>query len=232
MKKIILMIFTTLLLFTLSYAENKIKVENGKKIVYSDNNLAKGLIKNIIYNSDKNMDIVISEIYFNDGIPAGDFKLYNKNGELVIDGKGKWNDEGFEGTIESPLFKGKVEGLFHINTDFLISYIGDNYEEITLKNIINGKIFLYSQNGEIEVKNGAFIKMIAYYNNGNLKSTLDIKNDKIHGEYLEYYENGNLKSKGTFKDDIRHGKFLQYDSLGNIISEEEYQNGNLIRKIK
>lgn len=232
MKKIILSLFTTLLVFISSYADNKIKIEQGKKVLYSENSLANGLIQNTMYNSNKNKDIVIYEIYFNNGKPSGDFKLYNKEGELAVIGKGKWNEDEFEGTIEKPLSKVKAEGLFHINTDFLISYIGDNYEEIVLKNIINGKVKSNNLNMELNFLNREVIKVISYYSNDNLKSIMEVKNDQSHGKFLEYYENGNLKIKADFVNDKVHGKVLKYDSVGNIISEEEYKNGKLIRKIK
>lgn len=232
MKKIILTLFTTLLVFISSYADNKIKIEQGKKVLYSENSLANGLIQNTMYNSNKDKDIVIYEIYFNNGKPSGDFKLYNKEGELAVIGKGKWNEDEFEGTIEEPLSKVKAEGLFHINTDFLISYIGDNYEEIALKNIINGKVKSNNLNMELNFLNREVIKVINYYSNDNLKSIMEVKNDQSHGKFLEYYENGNLKIKADFVNDKVHGKVLKYDSVGNIISEEEYKNGKLIRKIK
>lgn len=256
MKKIILTLFTTLLVFISSYADNKIKIEQGKKVLYSENSLANGLIQNTMYNSNKDKDIVIYEIYFNNGKPSGDFKLYNKEGELAVIGKGKWNEDEFEGTIEEPLSKVKAEGLFHINTDFLISYIGDNYEEIALKNIINGKAKNNNLNVELNFLNREAIKMTKYYSNGNLEGIMEFKNEQPHGKrleyyengnlkvksaskegktdgkYLEYYENGNLKIEADFINDKLHGKVLKYDSVGNIISEEEYKNGKLIRKIK
>ena len=144
-------------------------------------------------------------------------------------------ENGMKMNLKEPLrtlSKVKAEGLFHINTDFLISYIGDNYEEIALKNIINGKVKSNNLNMELNFLNREVIKVINYYSNDNLKSIMEVKNDQSHGKFLEYYENGNLKIKADFVNDKVHGKVLKYDSVGNIISEEEYKNGKLIRKIK
>ena len=85
MKK--LMFIFTLLLFLMGCDNNEgpftSRMENGKKVLYSGDKLAKGWIEKTINDYNTGNNVKISEIYFDKGIPAGDFKLYSINGDLL-----------------------------------------------------------------------------------------------------------------------------------------------------
>lgn len=231
MKKIILSLFTALLLFITGCDNNEgpfeIRVEQGKKVLYSGKKPAKGWIQNSIYNKWKDANVVVYEIYFNKGVPAGDFKLYNYNGELVVDGKGKWSKNGFEGTIEEPLSYGKGKGIYNIDPDFLISFNGENYSEFSYKTLIDGN---YSgSDSQFRVVNNKFEDSLYKFTSDGSMLLLkaDFKNGKRHGEYLEYDAcTGNLVYEIDYIEGKCDGKYKFYDFRdGKLIEDIEYKNG-------
>ncbi len=54
---------------------------------------------------------------------------------------------------------------------------------------------------------------------------------KLPSIMLTYYTNGKLESERYYKDNNPDGIWRVYQIDGNLFSEEEYKNGNLIRKI-
>lgn len=61
-----------------------------------------------------------------------------------------------------------------------------------------------------------------FYENGNLKLFVELKNGKKHGEFRAYYENEELKIKGEFKNDIPSGKWKYYNEEGQLIKTDKY----------
>ncbi|MDH5381711.1 MAG: DUF3352 domain-containing protein [Cyclobacteriaceae bacterium] len=64
-----------------------------------------------------------------------------------------------------------------------------------------------------------------FYENGELKVEVGLKDGLKHGTYLEYNPNGIILLKGKFKNDLRDGAWKQYDSLGNVVKRIRYRNG-------
>ncbi|MCK4662311.1 MAG: toxin-antitoxin system YwqK family antitoxin [Bacteroidales bacterium] len=64
-----------------------------------------------------------------------------------------------------------------------------------------------------------------YYEDGNLKCSIQIKNGEKHGKYLKYFQNGNLSEKSTFINDKREGIAIGYFENGDIKFEGIYKNG-------
>lgn len=230
MKKIILTMFTTLLLLITGCDNNdgpfEIRLEEGKKILYSGEKLAKGWVKNTIYNPEKNANVVVYEMYFDDGVPAGDFRLYNDEGELVVDGKGKWTNDGFKGTIKEPLSNGKGKGTFSINPSFLVSFNGENYYNFSYETLIDGEYsgddaIFAKKNNEYE---GEFLK---YNTEGKLIIKANYIDGKREGEYLEYTPGGSLLViKAHYKNGELDGKYFEYHlGTGELIFEIDYKEG-------
>jgi uncharacterized protein YxeA len=42
--------------------------------------------------------------------------------------------------------------------------------------------------------------------------------------FIEYYDNGEVKFEVSLKDGLKHGRYFQYDSLGNMIIKGRYRN--------
>ncbi|WGH76434.1 DUF3352 domain-containing protein [Tenacibaculum tangerinum] len=62
-----------------------------------------------------------------------------------------------------------------------------------------------------------------YYENGQLKFEVDLKDGLKEGSYKSYYENGNLKIKGYFKNDTQDGTWKAYDEQkGNLIFKKHF----------
>jgi antitoxin component YwqK of YwqJK toxin-antitoxin module len=61
-----------------------------------------------------------------------------------------------------------------------------------------------------------------YYENGQIKLTVGLKNGLKHGNFKEYYENGTLKVRGRYKDDMKTGKWSYYNDKGELMDEKEY----------
>ncbi|WP_417859259.1 toxin-antitoxin system YwqK family antitoxin [Xanthomarina gelatinilytica] len=71
-----------------------------------------------------------------------------------------------------------------------------------------------------------------YWENGNLKSIVNIIKGNHNGESFHYYENGNLQEKNTLKDGELHGSMIKYYVNKNVESERNYWNGELIDSCK
>lgn len=55
-----------------------------------------------------------------------------------------------------------------------------------------------------------------YYDNGKLKSTVEVRRDARNGTIYEYFSDGSIKSKSEWKNGVKHGKSETFYSNGNI----------------
>ena len=67
-----------------------------------------------------------------------------------------------------------------------------------------------------------------YFENGNLKIEVSLKEGLKHGTYREYYENGSLKIKGRYRNDFMDGNWKIYDEQGNVKEKKRYRQGQEI----
>ncbi|UII31289.1 DUF3352 domain-containing protein [Fulvivirga ulvae] len=65
----------------------------------------------------------------------------------------------------------------------------------------------------------------AYYENGNLKYEVDLKNGWKHGRFESYFENGTAQFKGRYKNDKKDGTWKVYDEHGELITKIKYDEG-------
>lgn len=70
-------------------------------------------------------------------------------------------------------------------------------------------------------KGGEYIKQI-YFDNGNLKSEISLKNKKKNGLAINYYETGKVHLKVTYKDNIKEGKSIWFYENGQKYRENNY----------
>jgi len=68
---------------------------------------------------------------------------------------------------------------------------------------------------------------IKKYDNGKVKSKVNIKNGKRSGLAKGYYKDGSLKYETLFKNDKRDGLSKGYFKSGKLKSEQNYKNGLL-----
>ena len=67
-------------------------------------------------------------------------------------------------------------------------------------------------------------QMLAYYENGNLKTDRYFKNDELDGKSIDFYENGQIEKEENYKDGLKNGKQIEYYSNGNKRYEYNYKN--------
>lgn len=201
MKKLIFLL--SVLLMILSGCDNnsgpfQIKIENRRKVLYSDNKPAKGWVENTIYDYNDN-SVKVYEIYFDKGIPNGDFKLYNVYGELVVDAKGKWEDGYFVGKIKEPKMNVVAKGKFSINTNYLIDYEGNGYKDFSFETLRDGT-----------------------YDGDDYKYTL--VNGKYDGTYLKYHLDGTRKveTEKEYQNGL-NTKLVRYNYDGSIFRDITYR---------
>jgi antitoxin component YwqK of YwqJK toxin-antitoxin module len=85
----------------------------------------------------------------------------------------------------------------------------------------NSKLY---QNKIIQTFNGTQ-KM--YYENGNLKAEINLKDGKMHGISKSYHKNGKLQKESIFKNGELNGISKRYHKNGKLHIEENYKNGEL-----
>ena len=68
---------------------------------------------------------------------------------------------------------------------------------------------------------------LEFYNDGNLKSKTQLKNDERNGKRMEYFPNGNVYLISFYKNNERNGKYLEFDENNNLIHSSFYLNGKL-----
>lgn len=122
---------------------------------------------------------------------------------------------------------------------------------------ISEKYITYHENGNVKEKlyiiDGSITLIEKYYDDGNILSSEQYKNKKLHGESktfykdgtlrkLEnfangkkvgncviYYENGRVNEKYFVSDDGKYdGDYIIYDINGKILSKKTYEKGKLI----
>jgi hypothetical protein len=67
----------------------------------------------------------------------------------------------------------------------------------------------------------------AFYDNGNIRLSVELKNGLKHGTYREYYENGGLKVRGRYRNDLRDGTWKYFNENGKVTETREYHEGEL-----
>ena len=112
---------------------------------------------------------------------------------------------------------------------------GNNLKMITYfdnLSTMNGKMEAY-KNGELissmQIKNSipeGEVKI--FFPSRKLLSTFYIKNGTMDGTMKAFYENGKIRMIGHFKDGKKDGEFIEYDEDGSIIDRALYKNDEMI----
>lgn len=200
MKKLIFLLLSTLLLVLTGCDNNEgpfeIRRENGMSILYSNGKYASGPVATTV-RSYGGAVVTVSNINYKDGLPDGNFTLYDLDGIPIVEAKGKMSSDGrFQGKIT---FANNVsaEGEAIVDIYELLNFEGGNSEY--LFKYFNATVTLSSEKKIRIYENGSVSKEYTYYD--NKMSKLETKAEYLQGydnivEYAEdYYENGNLFRK-------------------------------------
>ena len=124
-----------------------------------------------------------------------------------------------------------------------VYYMGENgvkfIDEFVYKNKKkDGKWISWNEsegykNKEGIYKNGfKYGKEIWWDKNGQKLAEMGYKNDKLDGKWIGYYDNGKKFIEESYKNDEKHGKYICWDISGTVLSEEIFNEGKLVKKIK
>ena len=67
----------------------------------------------------------------------------------------------------------------------------------------------------------------SYWENGNVKSELRYKDDKLNGKAVWYYENGHKEQEVFYEDNVLNGPLKRWYSNGKLETESFYKEGLL-----
>jgi len=196
------------------YLDNKYKeFDEGGKII-SCGSYYHGIKVGPWFEFDKNNNSSYIKDYpdieINDSLSV----WYHSNGKIASTGK-----------IE----KGMKQGLW-----IALSEKGDTIcKGFYLNNLEHSLWKIYDQNGRIsrigEYRNGERVGPWTDYNskNGNIRSTMFYKKDKIDGELKSFYQNGNIESIYDYNLGNKNGNAITYFENGRLMSVSKYSNGNI-----
>ena len=68
-----------------------------------------------------------------------------------------------------------------------------------------------------------------FYPSGKLLSIFNIKKGKPEGIMKTYYENGKTMTTINFKNGVQDGEAIAYDKNGNVVEKVLYKNGNIVK---
>ncbi|CAM1355952.1 toxin-antitoxin system YwqK family antitoxin [Tenacibaculum ascidiaceicola] len=167
-----------------------------------------------------------AELEVLDSFPNRIIKYFNKQDELIRTVTYK-SDSMVNKVFENGYYKG-----YHSNLGLLQS------EGLIENHLYQGKWKFYHKDGKtikqiVEYVNDTLHGMREdYWENGNLKSTVNIIKGKHNGESLHYYESGNLKERNNQKNGVFYGSMIKYYKNKNVESERKYWNDKLIDSCK
>lgn len=223
MKKILLILILLLFLIGCDNNEGPFEVikEEGVTRLYSDGKYAKGLVNNYGYDYMGNK-VLVSTVEYNQGLPTGNFTIYNLEGKELFKFQGKIDKEIFKGKIIYP--SGRItEGKMGIYIDAIINYQGE-WVPIVSKYIDTVD---YSGRTIEKYKNDFLYEKYTYYDKElkNLKTKIIYKEENRYPEKIkyaeEYYESGKLFRKYTLNSapSSDGGEFY------SMFVEEFYEDG-------
>ena len=165
-----------------------------------------------------------------DGKINGEVKVYRCPDQYLsaeqieerLDSKGNYKNGKKVGVHTSYFYTGEVKEIINYNNDGVKNGESVRYFR-NLENVIRLR---YKQNfipcpdnKLIACRHG---KSFFYNQDGQLKSKLNFKFDKLDGEFENYYKDGKIKSKGDYKNGEKIGNWVEYNELGEIIKNEQY----------
>ncbi len=120
----------------------------------------------------------------------------------------------------------------------LFSSVATTAQQVEEKNGIyyqNGEPFTgtyetFFENGqlkrEMELKNGKKDgKVKIYLENGQISEIHAYKNNKMHGKWVVYNKINQITSVARYKNGKKHGKWKIWNDEGNLLYELQYKNG-------
>ena len=87
-------------------------------------------------------------------------------------------------------------------------------------------LFSYRSNNlcakRFKLGDNSYNKISVYHKNGKIKEEKNYKNGMLNGNLKHFWENGNLYTTGQYRNNRRTGTWSTYDRKGNLILKEMY----------
>jgi len=142
---------------------------------------------------------------------------------------------GFQVSNADDLFKLDFAAQYYKQVEeFKPAYY--DIDDILTESVDTGKIIQEDQYGDLTTESKIVIddldakKHEEYYDNGQLKLTVGLKNGLKHGNFKEFYENGILKIRGKYKENKKDGIWNYFNEQGKLIEERKFTEGEEIIK--
>ena len=175
------------------------------------------------------------ETYFIDNKPVGDFKKYDKFGNLfaylIHDTLTDFARAKFYHRSGKIISEGNYLGK---NRDSTWNYYSSNgilYLQESYKNGIKDgvcrrytkeKVLIEESYWKDSVKDGSWKK---FYSSGELMWESNFENGLLEGEAKSWYKNGKIYREGTFKNDLMEGPWFKYSDKGGVEKIYHYKGG-------
>jgi antitoxin component YwqK of YwqJK toxin-antitoxin module len=203
--------------------EMKVLFENGKvrEIIKLKNKKKHGTQKTF-----NNTGILLSEINYQDGVPCGNYVIYNNDGNIT--------EKKYYRL--SPNKKHAWPHGKYLNYVGKVLLVKGTYKD-SLK---DGRWFEYYTNGtlksKVEYKNGLQQgEQINYNNNGDIQYicnyTEGLENGKKvavkHGRYVGYHSTKQVSNEGFYDNGKKTGLWREFNQKGDLYRETYYKNGKV-----
>lgn len=175
------------------------------------------------------------ETYFIDNKPVGDFKRYNKKGDLVAWLKYTEGNSISRATLyhtngkvaaRGNYFDKNKDSIWHYFNDANVCYLTEAYKKGvkhgTFKTYTSEKALIEELNWENGVKHGPWKK---YFVNGKIMWEANYINGTLEGLTKTYYKSGTIHKEGVFENDLMEGAWRTYNENGSLINVYNYDNG-------
>lgn len=165
------------------------------------------------------------------GNPVSSYTIRKEDG--VKDGTYKVFIDGI--IAEEGVFKdGKQDGIRTLFYESKAKQVEETYD--------NGKLTAkktYFEDGTLQSE-GTYDDKVTmsgewkyYYENGQLKESVNFKNNVEDGNFTEYHENGKIKTEGTYVpvsfgievEGLEDGELRQYDENGELVMKKQCNSG-------
>ena len=185
--------------------------ENGRIVLYANDKPASGWVTNYVKDKD-DIEVKVSEIRFQNGVPVGDFRFFDETGTEYLDGKMMLQGDLYHGNMVITYDKNKkikLNGDFTLSSNWILQ--GENEFIINeFKSPQELADWLFANNCKTGSFESPFLK-------AHLKDGLK------DGEWEYYDADGKLVLKGTFKDGKRNGIWEEKLQISALISRLDYQ---------
>lgn len=228
--------------FTIPYVGVQYEVYDSlgnelKKSLYNFNNkildvyvYSAGSVQGIRYSYYEDDSTLFSSQVETNYVSDGECVYYHRNGQILAKGTRKNDLE--VGYWEFYFENGQIQkkGAFTADTLYYPICMPDTTSCLDFRDFyytINpGQDWQYYFQIPANSPEGEWVE---FYENGQIKQIVLIKEGRPVGQWLTYHPNGQLRTNSFWINGQIHGEYLIYDETGNLVVKEIYKNGSFVK---